>query len=88
MCEDSYDFVMDYTRYFEDLDELWKRATLFHETLRGNEDYVENRIILNVDEENHLLSITQFKDSNTDIWVDHAGARKVPILRFEVRKDG
>ena len=83
----KYDFVFDYRRYFKNLDELWKRANMFHETLRGNKDYIENRIILNVDVEEHLLRITQFQDSNTDIWVDHLGANHVPVLRMEVRED-
>lgn len=85
--DEQYDVVFVYSRYIEDLEELWKRAIIFHETLVGNEDYIENRIILNVDEETRLLNIAQFKDSNTDIWVDHLGSKRVPVLRMEVRKD-
>ena len=84
---EQYDIIFDYSCYIEDVNELWKRGIIFHETLRGNEDYIENHIILNIDEENHLLNITQFSDSNTDIWVDHFGSKHVPVLRMEVRKD-
>ena len=84
---DILGITFEYSRYFEDPNELWKRANMFHETLRGNPDYIDNRIVLNVDERDSLLTITQFRDSNTDIWVDHFGANRVPVLRLEVRKD-
>lgn len=86
LMDHIYDPVFDYSRRIEDIDELWTRGNMFHETLRGNQDYIENRIVLNVDEESHLLSITQFADSNTDIWVDHCGMNNVPVLRIKEKK--
>lgn len=56
-------------------------ASSFHEALRGNEDYIENRIVLN--QEGGELSLTIFEDSRSHWVVDTVteGWRHRPKLR-------
>lgn len=63
----NVEIVYEWAKYFKSADEAMQTATRFHEKLRGNDDYKESRIILNV--MGTQVTITQFSDSLTTIEV-------------------
>ncbi|MBR3321797.1 MAG: hypothetical protein IKG04_07815 [Exiguobacterium sp.] len=67
-----------YHREFESEEVAKKVADYFHSVLKGNPDYRETRILLNVNGCEVLLA--EFHDSNTHIHVDDSGS--FPILEL------
>lgn len=68
-----------YERVFELREEAMEVARYFHEVLQGNPDYIDNRILLNV-EDNRVL-LVEFWDSKTHLHVDE-GSGKFPVLEL------
>lgn len=64
---DDVEVVYDWSKHFTTPDEALATASRFHEQLRGNEDYIESRIILNVT--GTQVTVTQFSDSLTLVEV-------------------
>lgn len=58
-------------------------AESFHEALKGRDDYVESRILLNVDG-NHV-TLVEFLDSETHVHVERDGNGR-PVL--EIYEEG
>lgn len=66
-------------RYFIEIncltnEEKMTLGTSIHEQLVGNPNYIENRIILNVDEDKKVL-----------IWVDDS-CTELPIIKLDLNK--
>lgn len=67
-----------YEKFFESADKAMEVAEYFHEVLKGNPDYEETRILLNVEGDRVLLA--EFDDSKTHIHVTEEGGD--PVLEL------
>ena len=69
-----------YVKTFETDEKAEAVAGYFHEVLRGNPDYVNTRILLNVSGSQVVLA--EFSDSTTHIHVDEGNDPDNPILEL------
>ena len=60
-------------------------ATTFHEKLRGNEDYIESRILLNVTD--CSVTLVEFADSKTHIKVEVEDGKRPELVFVSGRFD-
>ena len=78
------DVVYRYEGKFATVKEAGFVAVYFHETLKGNQDYVDSRILLHWDDCD--VELIEFSDSKTHIHVDTEvdGTEENPILELLV----
>lgn len=69
-----------YVKTFETDEKAEAIARYFHEALKGNPDYVNTRILLNVSGPQVVLA--EFSDSATHIHVDEENGPDSPILEL------
>ncbi len=78
-----------YENTYDTVEEAKAVAGYFHEILRGNPDYVNNRVLLYWDQRNVFLC--EFTDSSTHIHVSDdetfvdASGNEIPVLELFVK---
>lgn len=73
--------VYEYEKHFETSDKAKEVAEYFHEVLKGNPDYKNSRILLNVERDRVLL--VEFDDSATHIHVVEEEGE--PVIELFIR---
>ena len=66
-------FEYNYDEYFPTKKLLWDVGRRFHEQLKGQDAYINNDIILNIDEDNQMIHLTQWKSSKLKVRVECKG---------------
>ena len=77
--------VNEYVEEFDNKKAAMEFGKKWHSQLKGNDDYVNNRIILNVS--GCIVTLSQFSDSKTNIEIDgdvYEGRLKLELEPVEV----
>ena len=80
MYDDDNSVEYNYDEYFPTKKALWDVAENFHSQLKGEDDYIENNIILNVDEKQHMIHLTQWRSSKLKVRVRCVGSSRELIF--------
>lgn len=65
---DSWGWKFDGSWIFSSKDEAMKVATGMHKMLQGIDDYIEDRIVLNLD--GYTVSLTVYDDATTELEIE------------------